>query len=350
MKKIFVVLALASLVAVFSSAALATGTGPINVGYPSFQIGYTSPSWQFQTFEASPAPLLFAMAANNLKTADRTNAVVGQTLNGTTTVTKTTVTNKDVAILNHIAGFTLYPNTASSPFPSIWVKGADVNPSADPAVYLTGTDANKFYQQGLTIQAPYYEVADYQWTVYVCADKDLLTQTAGPVTGKVLDPRVSTMRWFAWADDTNGIAKAAFGYKNPGESSPTMFNTLPIIALAASEAQKKAFLIGTTGASLPELAAGYTDPIGGVAQASIPADGVVYYNIDRNTPASNNANGFVITDRSQIGLVYAAPSGPLSHRTEKLHIQFMSVWPNAPIGVAQGSKTCDISLWQRTAP
>lgn len=349
MKKYFVVLALVSLAVAFSSAALATDTGPILIGYPSFQVGYMNPSFQFQTFEASPAPLLFAMTTTNLKTADRTNAVVGPTLNGTTTVTKTTVTSKNLAILNHISGFTLYPNTASSPFPSIWVKGADVNPSPDPTVYLTGTDANKFYQQGLTIQAPYFAEPDYQWTVYVFADKDLLTQTAGPVTGKVRDPRVSTMRWFAWADDMNGIAKPAFGYRNPADSSPTMFNTLPLIAATATEAQKKAFLIGTSGVSTPEVGAGYSAPVDGVVQASIPANGIIHYNIARNTPASDNANGFAVTGRSQLGMVYASPVGPTSHRTENLHIQFIAVWPNAPLGVAAGSKSCDLNLWQRTA-
>ncbi len=353
MKKLTVILALFSLIFAFSGASFATGTGDINVGFPTFQIGYMTPAWQFQTFEASPAPLLFALAANNLKTADRTNAVVGATLNGTTTVTKTPVTGKDIAILNHISGFTLYPNTASSPFPSMWIKGAAANPGTgadDPDTYFTGTDADKFFQQGLTIQAPYYDVADYQWSVYVFADKDLLTQYAAPATGKILDPRLATMRWFAWTDDTNGIAKKTFGYKPAGSSSTTMFNILPLIASSATAAQKKTFLTGTSGVSTPEISAIYGAESPGVPEASIPADGVIYYNTDRNSASADNANGLQITNRSQIGLVYVAPSGALSHRTEKLHIQFIAVWPNAPIGVAAGAKSCDINLYQRTAP
>ncbi len=360
MKKVFFALALLTIIAISSGAAMATGTGDINVGYPRFDIGYTTPGWQFQTFEGTP--LLFSMTVNNLKTADRTNAIAGANLNGTTSVSKLSVTGKDIAILNHISGFTLYPNTASSPFPSIWVKGDTVNPSPDPGIYLTGTDANKFYQQGLTINAPYYLVPDYQWTVFVFADKDLLTQTAGPTTGKVLDPRVATMRWFAWADDSStdismgtyygsrGIAKPAFGYRRAVDPSPTMFNILPIIASGATEAQKKTFLSGTTGVSTPEVAPGYAAEVGGVAQGAIPSDGQIYYNIDRNTPAADNANNFVIQNRSQMGLVYAAPNNAYSHRTQKLHIQFAAVWPDAPIGVASGAKSCDISLWQRTAP
>lgn len=351
MKKFVVALALLSLAAIFPSASLATGTGDITIGYPGFAVGYTSPAWLFSTFEGTP--LLFNLTVNNLKTADRTNAVAGATLNGTTTVTKTAVTGKDIAILNHISGFTIYPNTASSPFPSMWIKGTASNPGTgadDPDTYLTGTDADKFYQQGLTIQAPYYDVPDYQWTVYVFADKDLLTQTAGPLTGKILDPRLATMRWFAWADDANGIMKPTFGFKAPTAASPTMFNTLPLINSTATAAQKKAFLIGTTGVSTPEISPIYGAEAGGFPQASIPADGNVYYNTDRNTQSSGNANNMFINGRSQIGLVYCAPSGAFSHRTENLHIQFIAVWPNAPIGIATGAKSCDINLYQRTAP
>jgi len=349
MKKIAILFTILFSVMVVSGSALATGTGDINVGFPTLQAGYMTPAWQFQTFEGTP--LLFGLTVNNLKTADRTNAVVGATLNGTTTVAKTSVTGKDIVLLNHVAGFTIYPNTASSPFPSMWIKGANANPGTgadDPDTYLTGTDADKFFQQGLTIQAPYYDVANYQWTVYVCADKDILTQTAGPATGKVLDPRVATMRWFAWADDSNGIAEKAFGYKDSGASSATMFNIMPLIALTATEAQRKAFLIGTTGVSTPEVASGYAAEVGGASEALIPANGGIYYNTDRNTASAGNANGMQIVNRSQIGLVYAAPSGALSHRTEKLHIQFITVWPNAPIGIATGAKSCDINIYQRT--
>lgn len=351
MKKVSVVLALFSLILVFAGASFATGTGDINVGFPGFQIGYMTSAWQFQTFEGTP--LLFNLTVNNLKTADRTNAVAAATLNGTINVTKTAVTGKNIAILNHASGFTLYPNTASSPFPSFWIKGSATNPGTgadDPDTYFTGTDADKFFQQGLTIQAPYYDVADYQWTVYVFADKDLLTQTAGPATGKIIDPRLATMRWFAWTDDSNGIMKKTFGYKPAGSSTATMFNILPLVASSATAAQKKAFLIGTSGVSTPEISPIYGAESPGVPEASIPADGVIYYNTDRNSATADNGNGFQVTSRSQIGLVYAAPSGPLSHRTENLHIQFIAVWPNAPIGVATGAKSCDINLYQRTAP
>ena len=356
MKKIAILFAILFSAIMISGSALATGTGDINVGIPVFNVGYTSPAWQFQTFEGTP--LLFNLATSNLKTADSTNAVVGATLNGTTTVAQTAVTaSTNIAILNHAAGFTVYPNTASSPFPSMWVKGDTTNPGtgeADPDTYFTGTDADKFYQQGLTIQAPYYEVADSQWTVYVSADKDILTQTAGPVAGKVPDPRAATMRWFAWAaggnnPDPNGIARKAFGYKSTGATSATMFNIMPLIPSTVTNAQAKAFLVtGTTGASTPEVGAGYTAPVAGSAEALIPANGAIYYNTTRNTASADNANGLQIAGRDQIGLVYRAPSGALCRDTKILHIQFITVWPSAPISVIPGAKACNIDVWQFT--
>ena len=343
-KKVFSVLIALVIVAACSTAVLATGTGGIPVGYPTLTVGYTNGSWAFNQFAGTPA--LFTLASANLQTADTASAVFGATLRGTNTPTAlTAVTSKTMAVLNHAASFVLYPTQATSPFPSVWVKGDTVNTATGvdaPATWLSGTDANKFFQTGLTIQAPYWEAANYQWTVYVYADKDLLTQTAGLATGNIQDPNVATMRWFAFTDDTNGIAKATWGVKNSGDTAATMFNTLPLIASAATAATKKTFLTGTTGVSLAPSA------VPGIAQASIPATGVIHYNTDRNTAAANNANSFVITGRSQIGLVYAAPSGAASHRTENIHMQFIAVWPNG-IGVSAGSKTVDIGLYQRTA-
>lgn len=349
MKKPLAILSILALIFLAAGPVMAQNTGGIDVGFPPFAVGYTNQSWQFATFEASPA--LFNISLNDLKSADRTSAVVGNILNGTVPSTRTDVTGKSLAVLNHIEGFKIYPNTASSPFPSIWVKGGASNPGS--SVHFTGTDSDKFFQQGLTIQAPYYATAEYQWTVYVFADKDILTQTDGTVSGKVLDPRVATMRWFAWAagglsPDPNGIPKSAFGFRSPGQASPNMFNIMPIISNSASISQKKAFLTGTSGASLPELYSAYPQEVGGMAQAAFPADGQIYYNTDRNTQALDNANNMVINGRSQIGLVYASPSGPRSRRNELLHIQFIVLWPDAPIGVSAGQKSCDINIYQRT--
>jgi len=163
MKNILKFFVLLAFLVVSCSIANAIDSGSIGVGAPAFQIGYISQSWQFQTFEGTP--VLFNLTVNNLKSADRTNAVTANTLNGTTNVTKTDVTGKNIAILNHVSGFTIYPGTSSSPFPSIWVKGDTVNSATgadSPTTYLSGTDANKFYQTGLTIQAPYYQSANYQ--------------------------------------------------------------------------------------------------------------------------------------------------------------------------------------------
>lgn len=368
MKKIFSIVLAVAIAAACSTAALATGTGGIPVGYPVLTVGYTNggdglpdsttvnKGWQFKAFLGTPA--LFSLAQANLQTEDQgSTTVLANTLNGSSNVSKTAVTGKTMAILNHASSFTLYPLQATSPFPSIWVKGDTVNSAtgADaPTTYLSGTDANKFFQTGLAIQAPYWEAANYQWTVYVFSDKDLLTQTAGAATGTIQDPNVATMRWYSWCGDDKGVAtdptgtpKRTWGYKESGASAPVMFNTLPLIASSATAAAKKTFLTGTTGASLAPAA------IPGVAQSAIPANGVIHYNTDRNIIGSTNANGFTLvgtdnTKRHQIGLVYAAPNSALCHRTEILHMQFMAVWPTG-IGVSTGSKSADISFYQRTA-
>jgi len=369
MRKIFSIVLAVAIAAACSTAALATGTGGIPVGYPVLTVGYTNggdglpdsttvnKGWQFKAFLGTPA--LFSLAQANLQTEDQgSTTVIANTLNGTSSVTKTAVTGKTMAVLNHASSYTLYPLQATSPFPSIWVKGADINSAtgADaPTTYLSGTDANKFFQTGLTIQAPYWEANNYPWTVYVYADKDLLTQTAGAATGTIQDPNVATMRWYSWCGDDKGVAtdptgtpKRTWGYKEYGASAPVMFNTLPLIASSATAAAKKTFLTGTTGASLAPAS------IPGVAESAIPAPGdintppTIHYNTNRNTAGATNANGFVITGRSKVGLVYAAPNSALCHRTEILHMQFMAVWPTG-IGVSTGSKSADISFYQRTA-
>lgn len=342
-KKVFSVLIALVIVAACSTAVLATGSGGIPVGYPVLSVGYTNGDWAFNLFAGTPA--LFTLTAANLATADQATAVFGATLRGQNTptaLTAVTATTK-MAVLTHVSSFTLYPTQATSPFPSVWVKGDTANtatgPSA-PTTWLSGTTANMFYESGLTIQAPYWAVANYQWTVYVYADKDLLTQTAGAATGTIQEPTAASMRWFAWTNDANGIAKKTWGIKNAGDAAATMFNTLPLTT--GTDAQKKTFLTGTVAPSL----APSTAP--GAAESAIPATGVLYYNTDRNTAAANNANSFVITGRSQIGLVYAAPNNANSHVTENLHIQFLAVWPNG-VGVSAGSKSVDIGLYQRTS-
>lgn len=318
-------------------------------GKSTMTIGYTDKDFAFKKFYNSPSLMILATA--NVSSEDQSVTVVGDTLNGSTEVTKTNVNGKKIAILNHQTTFTLAPGQATAPFPSIWVKGATANTDAgtgtfsDPLKFFTGTtEANKFYQTALTVMAPYYEVPDYQWTVYVFADKDILSQADGGTTGKVLDPRVSTVIWYAWTGDSAGIPKKMWGYRNPGAASASLYNTLPIISSSATEAQRKAFLTGTAGASLPETAAGYP-AIADAPEASIPADGQIYYNSTRN---SSLPNGFTISGRSQAGLVYASPTLAPSHRTEYLHIQFVAI-NRSNMSIAPGTKSCTINFYHRTA-
>ena len=324
------------------------GTGHINVGFPLLAAGYTSCDWSFATFEG--VPLIFNLQQTNLKSYDIPESVVANNLNGSVNVTKADIAGKRLAILNHSPDFVLYPGGTTSPFPSIWIKGDDINTQTGdsaPEVYLSGTDANKFYQTGFVINAPYYSLDDYQWTLYIFADRDILSQTPGPVSGKVLDPRTSTMRWFAWASyDNAGIPAKMWGIKYPGSSSPITFNTMPITMGSGNDL--KQFLIAFEGTSLPETDT-WRGELSGYPESSIPADGNLYYNTDRNTQFSDNANGLQIVGRSQAGLVYASPDGPLCHRTEKIHMQFIVVYSQG-MGFGQEPKSCEVNIYQRVAP
>ncbi|MCX5749660.1 MAG: hypothetical protein NTZ10_05405 [Candidatus Saganbacteria bacterium] len=350
MKKVFCSIVCAAVMsAVFIVPAMAAGSGGIPVDYPALTEGYTNGAWSFQAFAVAPA--MFNLTISNLQLADQANTVFGNTLNGTTSVVKTSIVGKTSAILNHAGTYKLFPLTASSPFPSVWVKGDAINPAdgagspeaSKPSTYLTGTDVNMFYETGLTIQAPYWDLANYQWTVYAYADNDVLTGTAGAATGTVLDPRLSTMRWFSWSDDPNGTPEKQWGYKSNG--SVVLFNTLPLISGATAD-QIKTFLIGTAGSSVPPNDA----QISGKTKVQMAAntDSALCYNTDRNTVVASNANGFVITARSQVGLVYVSPADNTCHRTEKLHMQFIAIWPTG-VGVTPGSKSCNIGIYQRTA-
>ncbi|MFA5097068.1 MAG: glycosyl hydrolase [Candidatus Margulisiibacteriota bacterium] len=325
-----------------------TGTGDIPIGYPVFSLGYTDPGWKFSTFESTP--LLFHLGLENVSPADRPQTVVAYNLNGSPSVTKADVTDKKMAVLNHVAGFLLTPGRTTSPFPSIWIKGDSINPIAGseaPGNYLTGDGASRFYQTGLTLQAPYYDQPNLQWSVYVYSDKDILRQVPGPIEGRILDPRTSTMRWFAWANDMNGIARKQWIYKEGG--NPISYNTVPIISTSATPQQTKSFLTGTSGTSVPEAEPGF-DSILSSPEILVPDNGKLYYNSDRNIIAGDNANGTSIVNRSQTGLVYVSPSGAQCHRTEYLHIQFMVLWPPNVGGIVPGGKNCNIGFYQRTTP
>ena len=102
MKKLFSILIAVAIAAACSTAALATGTGGIPVGYPVLTVGYTNggdglpdsttvnKGWQFKAFLGTPA--LFSLAQANLQTEDQgSTTVIANTLNGSSNVSKITV-------------------------------------------------------------------------------------------------------------------------------------------------------------------------------------------------------------------------------------------------------------------
>lgn len=202
----------------------------------------------------------------------------------------------------------------------------------NPLRYLKGQGAEYFYETGLTLQAPYYFHKDFQWRVYVYADRDIISQTWGGPEGRVLDPDISSMNWWTWSNDPKGAAPQMWLSRPVGSSAVNAFNTIPLISGASIE-QKHDFLDGTEGASLPELPAGWP-PVPDKPAGEVPEDGLVYYNTERNIPSASNTNGFVIEDRSHSGLIYAAPNIPIvnqngevvgneCHSIRNLHVQFL---------------------------
>lgn len=349
MKKIVLGLAL---VLVFAMPVFATDSGTVPIGTPTFTLGYQNSAEVVQQFLGVPA--LFSLAVANLQAADQGTAIVAQTLvaDAAQCGPLTSIAGKNIAILNHKASFVLTPGGGTAPFPNIWARRSYPNTSAnqagasfdDPADFLTGTGVANFYQSGLAIQAPYYAdsaTPATNWQVFVYTNKDMLTTTQ-PAAGacRILDPEYATLRWFAWPDGmTAGDVVPYKEWKVNTTTGTDEFNTAPMIN-SATPAIIKAALIGTTGTSLPEGAA----PIW-VANPGGLAVGTIGFNPARNTAV----NGFTIPGRSHVGLAYVAPpvTNPTRFRNQKLHMQFVAVWPAVGVSVVSGNG-CAVNIYQRT--
>ena len=199
------------------------------------------------------------------------------------------------------------------------------------------------------------------WRVQVFADKDILTG-AGPANNStdkayVMDPRLATMRWWAWRDNASqaGVAPATWVMK--GETQPR-FNTLPLINTNCSESDKyqalRNILSGFPmtprvdsmfGAECPEW------PSGGNEYAT---EEVVYYNKANFTdpitsityPGRENAtatNGIALT-KNEIGTAFVSPSNSLKYTQEWLHFQFAVVYPLSGVVPTTAAKNCVLTL------
>jgi len=324
--------------------------GPINVGGNDGGItalGYTNKYWNIKNFNGETN--FNYILPENIKPEDQADIAYGLQGINQTVVQPADVTDKAVAIINVDPASVLYPGDYVT-FPSILVKGETINTESGVnfAKYLTTSapfvdtngnsvhdDLEMYYQTGISI-AFRRSAPDKQMLIYTYANGDPLTGVAGG-TGRVLDPRTITASHFSWATDEASIPKMMFGNRYPGEASPVMLNPYPLIDLSETADAKKAFLIGTTGASLPETATGFGYDIEAVAQENIPEDGKMYFNLNRVNGASDNANGFQIIDRSQAGLVAATPSEISRTLTGSAHNQINVYFPAEGVGVQSGS-------------
>jgi len=320
--------------------------GPINVGGADGGItalGYTNKYWNIKNFSGETN--FHYILPENIKPEDQGDMAYGLQGVNQTVVQPADVTDKAVAIINVDPSSVLYPGDYVT-FPSILVKGATINTESgvNYAKYLTTSapfvdtngnsvhdDLEMYYQTGISI-AFRRSAPDKQMLIYTYANGDPLTAVAGG-TGRVLDPRTVTASHFSWSNDAASIPQMMFGNRYPGEALPVMMNSYPLIDLGETADAKKAFLTGTTGASLPEAATGFGYDIEAVAKDSIPDNGKMYFNLDRVNGAADNANGFQIIDRSQAGLVAATSSVPSRTLTGSAHNQINVSFPAEGVGI-----------------
>jgi hypothetical protein len=276
-------------------------------------------------------------------------------------------------------GFSLKRGESTSLFPSIWNKGAAVNPAidinstnydktADPNSYMTGGSAPNsaayYNQTGLTIVADFTGDDDIsaagrnnQWEVFVFADKDPMWAAPVPASGGyVEDPQYAGLKWIAWSDAVNdsdaniGVPPAQWKVTGSMEANIpktwSTFNTVPLTNLkfdtVANETALVAFLLGTDPTGKAPV-----KPVWVKNATSTP--GLVLANPDRIC----TLNDFSIADNQRYpGLVYVSPNDPLPtinspQRTQYLHMQFMLTFPKVIDYSAQDS---NLYIYMRTNP
>lgn len=331
-----------------------TGNKPAEM-LPVLTVGYTNGNWEFRRFQGEANHL--GLTYDNLEPEDAENAAFGLCAPNGGLLQPADITGKTIAVMN--------PDTSSVLeigdwviFPRIYVKGDTPNPLAtpentdvcNPLKYLTGEDAKFFYDTGMTLQAPYYFNPDFQWTVYAYADRDIVSQDYGGAEGRVVDPDMASMRWWAWADDTKGVPKNMWTVWQPNTNAPSSYNTISLISGASME-QKHDFF---SGLALPETLPGWP-PVPDMPEVGVPRDGLTYYNTERN---SFDRYGFSIPDRAYSPLVYVAPFetvenqngeavGNLCHRTDNLHVQFMIINTGFAKPDNREGLYCNINFFQR---
>lgn len=197
------------------------------------------------------------------------------------------------------------------------VSDMDVNAPNFP---LTGAGAEHFVNNGITLEAPYFSNESYGWKIFITADKDLFSGR----TGNFLpDTNLSSLSWVAYlpALSQAGVPKPFYLQKFEGMSDPNAFNDMTVMQKDQSSEEKKSFVNTVTPEAIASLG-----EVPGQTAAAVPADGRTYYNLDRED-AANYPNGLEIKDRKFGALLYQAPGGDESHRTQFICLLLWAKFP-----------------------
>jgi hypothetical protein len=342
--------------------------GPIQLGQARTGIsalGYTNGFWQVKDFVGEAN--YWGLMPDNIQTEDRDSIAWGtQGKNGNVNSdgsenpeglqpANVTDASKSVAIINVDSSTVIYPGDWVD-FPMILTKGNKINTetglnyarylsTTDPVTPETDTNQNgvhdkleSFYPTGLSI-AYRRSAPDTQIEIYAYASNDPISGIEGG-TGRVLDPRITTGRFYAWAEDKAGIPPMMWGNQYKGELKAVMYNGFPIIGLDQTREAKLAFLSGPTE---PEHEEGFGYAVEGAAEEMIPDDGLIYYNLDRNT-------AFGIEGRTKAGLVYRSPAVISRTYSGRVHSMIVFAWPIEGVGTDQTEASVAVRVDAKETP
>ena len=212
--------------------------------------------------------------------------------------------------------------------PIVGIMGEEINSNAgtgglaDPFHWFYGDSASSFFDTGLTIQAPYYYKPDYAWSVWAYMKRMPISGETGDF---VPDPREASV--WAWPMDdwsqTPGIPVPMFAVRYPKTSEINMFNVIPVVSSGTVDER-----INFLSTAMPRTAPGLAE-IQERSINNIPDDGVIYLVAERG-----NRNA---------GMLYAAPAGPESHRTQLIGLQIMVRYPENVVP-SSSVETCDLNF------
>lgn len=290
--------------------------GTENNGQPVLTVGVTNDQWGFSRLNGEVKFL--RISPENLDENMRAKTAFGEhdpVYEGDVDaqyVEKADVTDMPVGISRLSEDAALYGEGDFFIAPIVGVAGTERNALAgagglaDVLHWFTGNNAPKIFDTGLTIQAPYFYEPDYAWSVWTYMKR---MPISGETGNFVPDPReASVWAWPMddWSED-QGIPVPMFAVRQPGSADVNMFNVIPIASSGTADER-----INFLRTAMPRTAPGLAE-IQERSVNNVPDDGKIYLVAERG-----NRNA---------GLLYTAPDGDASHRTQLLRMQIMVRYP-----------------------